>query len=68
MEKNLKLFVWQNVLTDYTDGVMFALAPDVESAKAAILKNQDFSSVRADLERPYEVHESTVGFAVWGGG
>jgi len=32
MDKELKLYVWDNVLTDYTDGVAFALAYDVEEA------------------------------------
>jgi hypothetical protein len=64
----LKLFVWEKVLTDYTDGVMFALAPDVETARAAILAQQDFDIVRSDLAAEPKVFTSTVGFAVWGGG
>jgi hypothetical protein len=34
-----KLFVWQGdgVLTDHTNGIMFALADDVDSARQAII-------------------------------
>lgn len=34
--KKLKLYVWEGVLTDYTDGVMFALAHNVEEAREVI--------------------------------
>ena len=33
MGDSLKLFVWEDVLCDYTCGVAFALAPDVETAR-----------------------------------
>jgi hypothetical protein len=33
MEKNLYLFVWQNVLCDHSAGVMFALAHDANEAR-----------------------------------
>ncbi len=29
----MKLYVWDNVLTDYTDGIMFAVAPNLEDAR-----------------------------------
>jgi hypothetical protein len=29
----LRLYVWENVLIDYTDGIMFALAESVEQAR-----------------------------------
>jgi len=32
----VKLFVWQDVLTDYTSGIMFALANSVEEAREVI--------------------------------
>lgn len=37
MKNSLKLFVWEEVLTDYTDGVMFSLASSKEEAIALIL-------------------------------
>lgn len=64
----MKLFVWEDVLIDYTGGVMFALADSVEEARAAILKENDFSTVREDLQQEPKVYETVVGFAVWGGG
>lgn len=29
----MKLFIWDDVLTDYTPGIMFAIAPNVEDAR-----------------------------------
>jgi hypothetical protein len=34
----LKLFVWEEVLTDYSDGLAVAVAPDLETALAALDK------------------------------
>jgi len=34
----MKLYVWEYVLTDYTDGIMFALANSVEEARELIRK------------------------------
>lgn len=78
MEKPLKLFVWHGVLTDYTDGVMFALAPDVESAREAIMRaagakkakkpEDHVSAWERDLRGEPEVVTGTAGFFVCGGG
>lgn len=38
MEKNLKLFVWENVLCDNTDGMMVALAETEKEAQDLIIK------------------------------
>lgn len=62
----MKLFVWHNVLTDWTDGVMFAYANNVEEARKMILL--DCSYVGKDLDQEPSVYENPVGFAVWGGG
>jgi hypothetical protein len=32
----MKLFIWKGVLFDYTDGVVFALAKNVEDARKAV--------------------------------
>ena len=37
----LKLFVWEGVLSDYTDGIMFALAHTEEEAREMIVKEWD---------------------------
>ena len=51
MTKKLKLFVWKNVLSDYTSGIMFALAYDVEEARKAIMASFDYESdtAKSDL-------------------
>jgi len=66
MEKKLKLFVWEGVLTDWTDGIMFALAENVEQAREEILKKG--SVIDVDLAKEPDVYETPIGFAVWGGG
>ena len=68
--KKLKLFVWENVLFDYTSGIMFALAYDVEEARKAIMASFDYESdtAKSDLFDEPEIVESVKGFHVWGGG
>lgn len=70
MEKQLKLFVWHECLTDYTDGVMFALAYDEEGARKAILANggKGMRSVERDLKATPTVYEEPVGHFIYGGG
>ena len=60
----LKLFVWEDVLCDYSCGVMFALAPDVETARKMILKEINTDELDQD---PIVVTEPR-GFYCWGGG
>lgn len=66
----LKLFVWHNVLIDYTDGIMFALAHTEEEAREVILKEGGgLESVEKDLaEVTPTVYETPVGFYLYGGG
>lgn len=80
--KKLQLYVWEGVLADYTDGVMFALAHDVEEAKLAIVKSYDIrqynkimngepikcEDVIYDLHKPYKIHDTPIGFHLHGGG
>ena len=42
----MKLFIWEDVLRDYSAGMIVALAPDLESALAAV---RDDSYVRAAM-------------------
>ncbi len=65
--KPLRLYVWHGVLTDYTSGVMFALASSPAAARKAILKKCGHVPV-TDLEQEPLVVTKTEGFAVWGGG
>jgi len=80
--KKLQLYVWEGVLCDYTDGIMFALAHDVEEAKLAIVKSYDIrqynkimngepikcEDVIYDLRKPYTIHDTTIGFHLHSGG
>lgn len=65
--KKLKLYVWQNVLTDYTDGVMFALATSPEEARKLLLAGTSYLP-KEDLDKEPDVYETPVAFSVWGGG
>ena len=67
--KKMKAFVWEDVLTDYTSGMMVAVAPTVEEARAALLK-ECYYIPEGDLnQQPKELDLSeAVGFVCWGGG
>ena len=73
--KNLKLFVWEDVLSDYTSGVMFALAKDVEQARKVILdkykKKYGLLHFEKTLQRDFasqpRVIDKAEGFYIWGG-
>lgn len=77
----LKLFVWEDVLTDYTSGIMFALAENVEQAKEIIRRKycptfkcgycgfgKDFCTLYNELEFEPSIYNESVGFCLWGGG
>ena len=66
-EKKLKLFVWENVLRDYTSGVMFALAPNVDTARKMLLKKCNYIPLE-DLGQTPKVHTKPFACKVWGGG
>jgi hypothetical protein len=63
----MKLFVWHDSLADYSPGVMFALANDVDEARAIILASVDLPTVRRDLKAEPAIYDSPVGFTCWGG-
>jgi len=64
---NLKLFVWEDVLRDYSTGVMFALAKDESEARKLLLEqcphlpDEDINEQPKVVEEPYS-------FILWGGG
>jgi len=41
MMAKLKLFVWEDVLTDYTPGIAFALAETEQEAREILLKKEE---------------------------
>ena len=65
----MKLFVWDDVLTDYTSGMMVALAPTVDEARKTLLQNEPYIPA-SDLNKEPQVFDlkKSVGFACWGGG
>ena len=65
-QNKLKLYVWEGVLTDYTDGIMFALAGSVGEARELILK-ADKCVRESELKQEPQVFDSPIGFALWGG-
>lgn len=69
MRKKMKLFVWTDVLTDYTSGIMFALAKDAEEARK-LLREKCSYIPDADLgQTPDEYDLNTpLAFYIWGGG
>lgn len=69
MKNKLKLFVWEDVLCDYTSGMMVAIAGSVEEARATLKKECSYIP-DDDLEEEPTVCEldHPVAFVVWGGG
>ena len=67
MKKGLKLFVWEDVLVDYTSGVMFALAESVEEARA-MLRTENMISITKDVQQEPKVYTDKFHFALYGGG
>ena len=72
--KKLKLFIWEGVLEDYTSGIMFAIAENVEEARELImsksLETDGSTSITliSDLKSEPKVIESKEGFYIWGVG
>ena len=67
----MKLFIWKEVLTDYTDGVVFAIAKNEKQAREIVLQNVndwEKESVASAMSGAPEVHAEPYGFALWGGG
>ena len=72
MRTKMRLYVWDEVLTDYTDGIMFAVARSVEEARAAVLASggEGMLSVERDLQIEPKVYEldKPHGQYLYGGG
>ena len=67
-DKKLKLFVWEGVLTDYTDGMVCILAHDLEHALKIARKKFPGYVVEGFAGKPYKVVSKPDGFYVSGGG
>jgi len=79
MKKNIKLYVWEKVLCDWTCGIAFALAVSLEEAKELVSDkyNEMFGCTKedGDYEIPYfvndedpKIYDDSVGYTVYGGG
>ncbi len=67
--KKLKLFVWPEACTDYTSGIMFAVAADVEAARQEILKKCNYVPAEDLIKTPEEWDLSVPRASItWGGG
>ena len=64
----MKLYVWDDVLCDYTCGIMFAVAPSLEEAMDLIRSSDVY--IEPDLGKKPTVYDLTepVCRVVWGGG
>lgn len=67
-EEPIKMFVWHNVLTDYTSGMVCILAHDFEEAINIAKKEFDNYIVEDFAGKHYEVYSEPHGEYVYGGG
>jgi hypothetical protein len=64
----LKLYVWEDVLADYTSGIAFALARSPEHARKLIIKKMGTDFRASEFEPKPLVVSRPAGFYVYGGG
>jgi len=70
MKTELKLYVWEDVLRDYTEGMVCILAEDLEQAREVFLKKYKSEQYILDdfFGKPYKVITTPDAFYVYGGG
>lgn len=62
-----KLFVWKGVMCDYTCGLAFALAPDIETARDMVIRD-GASEWEIKQAEPLVIEtDQTFAAHVWGG-
>ena len=66
MKRQLKLYVWEDVLNGYTSGIAFALAETEEEARQLITKEMGYN--HEDLNKKPELIYNKKGFYIYGGG
>lgn len=57
MENELKLYVWEGILTDYKDGIAFAFAKDPHEARKLLAEkrgymHEDFLQEPREIKKP----------------
>lgn len=65
-DKKLNLYVWENVLSNYTDGIMIAYAENVKHAREMILEKEDWV-IENDLKKEPRQITSEEAIILWGG-
>lgn len=65
MKKPLKLYVWENVLRDYTGGIAFAYAENQEDARKLIIEKLGY--LHEDLAKEPKEIKKKEGFYIHGG-
>lgn len=70
MEKKLKLYIWEHVLTDYTDGMVAILATDLENAFDVFKEKypDELYNLESFAGKSYKVVTEPEAFYVCGGG
>ena len=66
-KKKNKLFVWDEFCPDYHDGLAFAIAPDLETAKEEVLKSYDLDVYQWGTVAIYNLTSKTIAYAIAGG-
>lgn len=68
--KNLKVYVWQDVLTDYTSGMAVVVAGSVKEAREMLSEDISEERMASDFStEPLELNLKVPQmFYVWGGG
>ena len=64
----LKLYVWEDVLHDWTSGMMCVLAHSLEEAFVKIDEKYEGDMIREAKGSPYKVITEPEAFVVYGGG
>lgn len=67
-KKQLKMFVWHNVLTDYTSGMVCILAYDFEGAIKQAKEEFESYIVEDFAGKDYQVYDKPKAEYVYGGG
>ncbi len=71
MTEEFKLYVWREVLRDYTAGIAVAAATSPAEAREVVLRDgEDWEkqSLAGDLVAEPEVYDLPAGAFCWGGG
>ena len=74
MKENFKLYIWHNIRSDYTGGIGFAVARNIEEARNAIKetckgnREWEWSSYKGELMEEPEIRELPAGDWISGGG